>query len=180
MWSVRSAVALGLAGAFSGFVVLRFIISSRIMQKAIVRPLTPPVMPFHMHLMLRHKAADADDSVICGITRCFGFHQILDQGLAVRGLQFSQAIRVLGFQCTKNLTVIADLIAAKGVHGSIPSDMRQEQGGGCALAARFRGLGQPLFGQTKNDCGHLLHSTRKVETHSGRGKAMTPCAADGH
>src|ERR1017187_4110978 len=67
MWSVGSAVALGLAGAFSGCVVGRFIVSSRIMQEASVRSLNPPVMPFHMHIVLCGNAAHADDSVVCGV-----------------------------------------------------------------------------------------------------------------
>src|SRR5450759_2599258 len=109
MWSVRSAVALGLAGAFSGFVVGRFIVSSRIIRKASVRPLNPPVMPFHMHIVLCGNAAHADDSVVFGVAGSLELHQILKQGLAVRAFQLSQALRVLGFQCTKNLAVIAEI-----------------------------------------------------------------------
>src|ERR1019366_2924157 len=122
MGSVRSAVALGLAGALSGFVVGRFIVSSRIMQEASVRSLNPPVMPFHMHIVLCGNAAHADDSVVCGIACCIEFYQVLDQGLAVRAFQLPQAVRALGFQRTENLTVIADLIATERVHGSIPGD----------------------------------------------------------
>ena len=118
-----------------GFVVKHFIVSSRIMQQASVRSLNPPVMPFHMHVILRRNAAHADDSVVCGIACCFELHQILDDGPAVRAFQLSQALRVLGFQCTKNLAVIADLISTEGVHGSIPGDVRQEQGGGNGLPA---------------------------------------------
>ena len=67
MWSVRSAVALGLAGALSGLVVGRFIVPSRTMHQASVRPFDSPVMPFHTHVILGRKAAHADDSVVCGV-----------------------------------------------------------------------------------------------------------------
>jgi len=74
MGSVRSAVALGLAGALSGFVVGRFIVSSRIMQEASVRSLNPPVMPFHMHIVLCGNAAHADKSVIGRVECQFEVH----------------------------------------------------------------------------------------------------------
>src|ERR1035441_5226807 len=67
MWSVRSAVALDLAGALSGFVVWRFIISFMRMSKTAEVPVHafhPSVVPFHAHGLAFREAAQADNSVI--------------------------------------------------------------------------------------------------------------------
>jgi hypothetical protein len=126
-----------------------------------------------MHIVLCGNAAHADDSVVFGVAGNLELHQILEQGLAVRGLQLSEALRILGFQRTENLSVIADLISTEGVHGSIPGNVRQEQGGGNGLpAGLFRWLHQHLLSQSKNELGHFLHSTGRVEIHPRRGKAI--------
>ena len=123
-------------------------------------------MPFHMNIVLCGNAAHADDSFVCGVAGCLDLHQILDQGLAVRALQLSQALWILGFQGPENLTVVADLIAAEGVHSSIPGDIRQEKGGDNGLpAGLLRWLRQHMLGQSKHDLGHFLHSAGMVDSH---------------
>jgi hypothetical protein len=51
--------------------------------------------------------------------------------------------------------------------------MRQEQGSGNGLpAGLFRWLHQHLLGQSKNELGHFLHYTGRVETNPGRRKVI--------
>jgi hypothetical protein len=53
------------------------------------------------------------------------------------------------------------LIATERVHGSIPGDMRQEQGVSNSLTAGLFGrLGQRSLSQGQNELGHFLHVLR--------------------
>ncbi len=91
--------------------------------------------------------------------------QLLDEGLAVGALQLPQAVWILLHRSIQDLPVIADLIAAKGVHRPIPGDVRQEQGSGSTLAARlFSRLGQQALGQVQEQFRHLLHSQRRPDS----------------
>ena len=106
----------------------------RLMRKVArgsVDSLDSPLVPFDAHFIVCGNLAKTDEAVVGWMAGVLEHNQILDYGFAVRGLEFPQALWILSLQCAEHVTIMANLIAAERVHGSIPSDVRQEQSGGC-------------------------------------------------